>query len=164
MIEIKLTRKEGKLFDRIFEIGVLIKALFGFLEALGGILIAVSGHKVIDNLVVFITRQEILEDPNDFFANYLMKLSNDFSLGTQIFASFYLIFHGAVNIFLVVFLLRGKLWAYPWAIILFSVFLIYQIYKYINSFSLLLLFLIIFDIVVVLFISLEYVRHKKRLA
>jgi uncharacterized membrane protein len=162
VLEIKLTKKEGKLLDRIFEIGVLIKALFGFFEICGGILISFGGHKVIDNLVVFITRQEIMEDPNDLVANYLIKLSSSFSGGIQFFAIFYLLFHGVVNILLAVALLRNKLWAYPAALVLFGAFLVYQIYRCIYGFSFVLLFLIIFDLVFILFILLEYFRHKKR--
>jgi uncharacterized membrane protein len=163
MIDLKLTRKEGKLFDRIFEIGVLIKALFGFFELCGGILFAISGQKIMNSFIIAMAEQEILTDPNDFVANYLVKLSNDFSLGTQIFASSYLIFHGIVNIFLAVFLLKGRIWAYPAAILLFGIFLIYQIYRYLNNFSFMLLFLIVFDIIVISVIFFEYGRHKKRL-
>ncbi|MEK7658651.1 MAG: DUF2127 domain-containing protein [Patescibacteria group bacterium] len=163
-MKIELTNKEGKLLDKAFEIGVLIKAFFGFFEILGGIFLTISGEKIINNFVIFITQQEIINDPNDIIANYLIRLSEDFSFGTQIFAVSYLLFHGIVNIFLAVVLLKDKLWAYPLAIELFCAFLAYQIYKYFHSFSPILLFLIIFDLFVVLIIWLEYKRHRKRIA
>ena len=155
--------KQGKLIDRIFEIGVLIKALFGFFELSGGILFAISGQKIMDSFVIKLAEQEILEDPNDFVANYIIRLTNDFSLGTQVFASFYLISHGIVNIFLAVFLLKGKLWAFPTAIGLFSIFIFYQVYRFFHTYSLLLLLLIVFDIFVISIIWLEYKRRKKHL-
>ncbi len=163
-MKIELTNKEGKLLDRLFEVGVLIKAFFGFFEILGGIFLAISGGKIINNFIIFITQQEIIDDPNDVIANYLIRLTTDFSLGTQIFAISYLLFHGIVNIFLAIVLLKDKLWAYPLAISLLTGFIAYQIYRYFHSFSPILLFLIIFDLLVVLIIWLEYKRHKKRIA
>ncbi len=163
-MKIELTNKEGKLLDKAFEIGVLINAFFGFFEILGGIFLVISGGKIINNFVIFITQQEIIDDPNDIIANYLIRLSNDFSLGTQIFAISYLLFHGIVNIFLAIVLLKDKLWAYPLAISLLTAFIVYQIYRYFHSFSFVLLFLIIFDSFVVLIIWLEYKRHRKRVA
>ncbi len=148
---------------KIFEVGLLLKAFFGIFEILSGVLIMVTGHKIIDNFVIFLTQQEIAEDPSDFLANSIIKLSNNFSQGSQFFAVFYLLFHGIINVFLIAAMLKNKLWAYPSAIALFSAFIAYQLYRYFHTFSLFLLSLIIFDIFVVVIIWLEYGRHKKRL-
>jgi len=156
--------KQARLIDKIFEIGVLIKALFGFFEIFGGILFSISGQKIVDSFILKLAQQEIAEDPSDLIANYIIKLTNDFSLGTQIFASFYLISHGIVNIFLAVFLLKGRLWAYPTAIGFFSAFILYQVYRFFHTYSLLLLLLIVFDIFVVSVIWLEYKKRRKRLS
>ncbi len=156
--------KQGRLVDKIFEIGVLIKALFGFFEISGGILFAISGQRIVDSFIIKLAWQEMAEDPSDLIANYIIKLTNDFSLGTQLFASFYLISHGIVNIFLAVFLLKGRLWAYPTAIAFFSAFILYQVYRFFHTYSLMLLFLIIFDIFVISVIWLEYKKRSKRLS
>ncbi len=148
---------------RIFEAGIMIKAFVGIFETLGGILMAVSGQKLIDNIVVFLIRQEILDDPNDIIAGYFSGLSENFSLSTQIFAVAYLLFHGIINVFLAAALLRGKMWAYPLAIWLFSSFMVYQAYRYFHTFSGILLILIIFDVFVVSVIWLEFRRKKRRL-
>ena len=149
-----------KLIDKIFEIVVLIKSLFGFFEILAGIIFAVSGKLIVNNIIVALTQQEIADDPYDFFANYLIKTANNFSSGTNIFAVVYLIFHGIVNVSLVIALLKDKIWAYHWAMVGFTFFIVYQIYRYLHTHSLLLLFLIIFDIFFVFIIFLEY-RKKK---
>ena len=145
-----------KLIDESFEIGIFLKSLFGFFEVLAGIVLAVSGRLVINNLIIILTQQEISEDPKDFFANFLIKTSRDFSSGAHIFAVTYLIFHGILNIFLGISLLKEKIWAYPAAISLFSLFLIYEIYRCFHTHSLMLLFLIIFDTFILLLIFLEY--------
>ncbi|MDO8740802.1 MAG: DUF2127 domain-containing protein [Candidatus Woesearchaeota archaeon] len=147
---------KGKFLYKIFEWGVLIKAVYGFFEILGGILLSISGQKVIDNILILITRQEIIEDPNDFVANYLIGLSNDFSIGTQVFAVLFLIFHGVVNILLAVSLLKKRVKAFPVAMSIFCVFIVYQLYRYFHTYSLLLLFLTFFDILIVFIVWLEY--------
>lgn len=148
-----------KLLYKVFETSVLIKAIYGFFEILGGILFLISGRKIIDNLAVFWIQHEILQDPQDLIANYFIKVSNDFSASTYFFASFYLIFHGSINILLAVALFKEKLWAFPTYIFLFGFFTIYQVYRYFHTRSLLLLFLIIFDIFIILIIFLEYRRQ-----
>ena len=151
-----------KSIDRVFELGILIKSFFGFFEVLAGIAFAISGRLIVNNLVIALTQQEISEDPNDFIANYLIKIANNLSAGTHIFAVIYLIFHGVVNIFLAAALLKKKIWAYFWAIVLFSLFIIYRFYRYWHTHSLLLLLLTVFDIFIVLIIYLEYRRSRKK--
>ena len=149
-----------KLVDKVFEIVILIKSLFGFFEVLAGIIFAISGRLIINKLIIELTQQEISEDTKDFFANYLIRGANNFSSGVHAFAAIYLIFHGAVNIFLVVALSRNKLWAYHWAMVAFSAFVVYQIYRYFHTYSPLLLLLTIFDIFIILIILLEDRRRR----
>ena len=151
-----------KLIDRLFELGVLIKSFFGFFEILAGVVFAVSGRLVVNNLILSLTQQEISEDPSDFLTNFLIKTVNNYSAGSYIFAVIYLIFHGAVNMSLAVALLRNKIWAYPWAIAGFSMFIIYQIYRYFHTHSLMLLSLTVFDIFVVFIVWLEYKRRIRK--
>jgi uncharacterized membrane protein len=107
-------------------------------------------------------QQEILEDPHDFIANLVIKSLDGFSSGSWIFAVFYLLFHGVVNVFLAVNLLKNRIWAYPWAITVFSLFIIYQIFRYLHTHSILLLAFTIFDIFIVFIISLEYYKRSKK--
>jgi uncharacterized membrane protein len=152
----------NKLIDNIFDLGILIKSFFGFFEVLAGIVFAISGRLIVNNLIVALTQQEVSEDPSDYVANYLIKAANNFSAGTHIFAVVYLIFHGAVNIFLAVALLKNKIWAFPWAIFGFGLFMIYQTYRYYHNHSLPLLLLTIFDAFVILIIFLEYRKKIKK--
>jgi len=98
----------------------MVKSLFGFFEILAGILLAISGKFIVDNLILAVAQQEIIEDPHDFVLITLIKISNSFYTTGHIFAVFYLIFHGVVNIFLAIALLKNKIWAYPWAMVGFG--------------------------------------------
>jgi uncharacterized membrane protein len=57
--------------------------------------------------------------------------------------------HGIVKLFLVVGLLRNKLWAYPAAIVVFVLFIAYQLYRLSSAPSPLLVLLTVFDVVVI---------------
>ena len=149
-----------KLIDKTFEIVILLKSFFGFFEILAGIVIAFSGKLMVDNLIIALTRSEIKEDPKDFIANFFIKAGSGFSGGVHTFAFVYLIFHGIINISLAIALLKNKIWAYPWAIAGFSLFILYQLYRYANTHSPLLLILTAFDTFIVLVISVEYKKKK----
>ncbi len=60
-------------------------------------------------------------------------------------------------------LLRGKLWAYPWAIGVFAAFGVYQIYRYFISQSGWLIALTVLDAIVILLTWFEWrrVRNNK---
>lgn len=151
--------KNTKIIDKLFEIGIWIKAVFGFFEILGGMLFAFSGQVIVDNILIYFAQQEIADDSGDLISNYLVKFANNFSFNTQIFAVAYLLFHGAVNILLVVFLTKNKIWFFPWAIGLLSSFVVYQVYRYFHTYSLTLLFLIMFDCI---FLSVVWLEYKKK--
>lgn len=152
-----------KIINKIFEIGILIKSVFGFFEILSGIFIAVAGEKLLNNFLLDLAMNEISHDPNDFIARHFIIWSADLYVGAKFFAIFYLISHGVVNIFLAVSLMKNKLWAYPWAMAGFGAFIAYQVYKYLHTFSPMLLILTLFDIFIVLIIFLEYKSKRKKL-
>ncbi len=107
-----------------------------------------------------LTQSELSEDPKDLIANYLIKTAQEFSVSTQLFGIIYLLSHGFIKIFLVVSLWRGKLWAYPTAIIVFIAFGVYQLYRFYFTHSLWLIFLTVLDILVIVLTGIEYKQLK----
>ncbi|HQU25367.1 MAG TPA: DUF2127 domain-containing protein, partial [Acidiphilium sp.] len=77
-----------------------------------------------------VTQNELHEDPRDFIANHAMEIARHLPLGTEHFVAFYLLIHGAIKILLVGTLLTHKLGAYPAAMIIFGMFVTYQIYRF----------------------------------
>jgi uncharacterized membrane protein len=69
--------------------------------------------------------------------------------------------HGAAKLVLVVALLRGKLWAYPWLIGLLIAFVVYQAYRMSERFGAGLLLLTLFDLAVAYLTWREY-RIRRR--
>jgi len=151
-----------KIIDKIFEIAILIKSFAGLFEVLAGVAIALGGKLVINNIIIEFAQQEVAEDPGDIFANFLIKATSDFTAGSYLFAVIYLLFHGAVNLLLVLALMKNKAWGYHWAIVGFSSFAIYQAYRYFHTHSPMLLVLILFDIFFISVIIVEYRRMRLR--
>ncbi len=151
-----------KWLRRLFKIGVVLKGVDGLLETLGGTVFLCLGRTTLNHLVNMLTRPELLEDPDDLIANSLRHAFSHLSASGKLFGSIYLLVHGAVKIFLVVCLLRGKLWSFPTAMAVLVAFMGYQLYHLHVHFSWLLVGLTVLDSVILLLIWHEYTYLKHR--
>jgi uncharacterized membrane protein len=145
-----------KNIHRLFEVGIWLKGAHSLLEIVGGVLLAAISTDWITEFVVNLTADELLDHPNDVVAGYLLRSALRFSATTKTFAAFYLLSHGVVKLFLVVALLRSKLWAYPASLVVLGLFILYQIYRFTFTHSLGLIALTVFDLVVIWLIWHEY--------
>lgn len=130
----------------------------GVLEAISGGLLPFISPERLKTLVGDLVYQELIEDPNDFFANLLMHAADKLSVSGKWFASVYLLSHGVIKIFLTLALWRVKLWAYPLAIVIFFGFIVYQIYHYTQTHSASMILLSALDAVV---IALTWMEHRR---
>ena len=152
-----------KYFHKIFEVGITLKGLDGLLEIIGGILLLNVKPDQIASLVQIFTQHELIEDPRDLIANYLIQASHQFSISSELFGALYLLSHGLIKVLIVFGLLKNKLWVYPVSIVVFSVFSIYQIYRFTYSHSISLVILTVFDILVIFLTWHEYHHLKKKI-
>jgi uncharacterized membrane protein len=141
---------------QIFEISVLLKGTHALIECIGGLVLAFVSTSAIASLVNALTQEELIEDPNDFVATHLLSLAQNFSVSTQHFYAFYLLSHGLIKVFLVVGLLRNKLWAYPVSLVVLGLFIVYQLYRFLYTHGFGLIVLTVFDVVVMGLIWHEY--------
>jgi len=154
---------DEKTIHVFFEVSLFIKAAFAFFEIVGGILIYAVPQWLILDLVATLTQTELAEDPRDPLANYFVIAAHHLSVETRHFAAFYLASHGAIKLWLIAGLLRERLWYYPTALIVFGLFIVYQLYRYTFTYSPFLLFITGVDIVVILLTWHEYryLRHHR---
>jgi uncharacterized membrane protein len=149
------------LTDRAFRIGLILKALNGLAETIGGILLLIIKPEQISRWASRLTEDELSRDPHDFIANHILKTAHHLSGGSLIFGAIYLISHGLVKLVLVVEVYRNRLWAYPALIVLLGTFVIYQLYRLIfTGFSWGMFLLTILDLILIYLTSVEYKRHK----
>ena len=146
--------------DKAFEISILLKAVDGIIEIIGGLLLLFVSAATINKIAVLLTSEELSQDPHDFIASHVLHYAQHINHGSLIFGSIYLLTHGLVKVILVVEILRNRLWAYPGLIIVTSTFMLYQIYQFGYSGSISLLSLTVFDGFVVWLTVLEYRKRR----
>ena len=148
-----------KRIHQVFEASILAKGAFAIGEILGGLALALVGVGTIYRLAVLVTQSELLEDPADPIARFILDAADHLSADGKTFAALYLLSHGVIKLALIIALLRGKLWAYPASLVVFSLFIAYQIYRFTYTHSVGLVILSVFDLVV-----LWLVWHEWRVA
>lgn len=147
--------KEAQL-HLLFKIGVAIKGIDGALELAAGIALCFTSTASLRHWVDLLTQGELQEDPNDFIANHLVNFFHHLSVNTEHFAAVYLMVYGVTKMGLVIGLWRGKLWAYPLALVILGLFLSYQIYRFSHNLSAGLAFVSLLDLAILVIIWRDY--------
>jgi uncharacterized membrane protein len=152
----KFTKKQEREIGLYFHITILIKGFISLVEVIAGILILFVPISSFTNIVVRFAQGELAEEPGDFIATHLITYANEFALASGVFVAVYLLSRGLIKVFLIVALLKDKLWAYPVSIAVLGVLIGYQMYQIATEFSGFLILLTIFDLVVVWLVWEEY--------
>jgi len=147
--------------DRAFKISISLKGLDGVLEIIGGLVLLFVAPATLQAWTRSLTAHELAQDPHDFIANNLLHAGSQLSRSTTLFGAVYLLSHGIAKVVLVVALFRNQLWAYPWLIALLAVFIVYQLYRLSDRFTLGLTLLTLFDAFVLWLTVLEYRRRRR---
>ena len=155
--------KRARRMHGLFELAILIKGIDGVLETVGGVVLLFVPLRAIDSLLQVLIAHELSDEPDDWFAKTLRHAAESISVDTKMYASVYLLSHGVLKVFLVYFLWREKLWAFPVAIAFIVAFIGYQLYRYAHTNSLAVLIFAAIDVAVTWFIWREY-RARLQLA
>jgi uncharacterized membrane protein len=139
-----------------FEWSLWLKAFLALSEIVAGLVAYFVPQYLVLTFVLWVTREEFAEDPHDLVANFLLHAVQNMSVGTQKFAAVYLLAHGAVKLWLIVGLLRERLWYFPVSIAAFGLFIVYQAYRYTFTHSVWLLLITALDVVVIVITWHEY--------
>ena len=141
----------------------MLKGLDAAIECVGGAALAITDNGVIKQWVMRLILNELSHDRQDYVANHLIAVAQAFSIQTQHFYAWYLLSHGVVKLVLVAGLLRRKLWSYPTAMVVFGLFIAYQLYRYTLNPGVGLLMLTGLDLAVVVLTWHEYRLMRRHL-
>ena len=147
---------DEKKIHLLFEVSLWLKGLFALAEIVAGIAAYFVSQQVLLSLVLWVTKDEFAEDPHDLVANLLLHAVRSLSMSTQRFAAVYLLGHGVIKLGLIIGLLRERPWCYPFAMIVFALFIAYQMYRYTFTHSAWLLLMTALDILVIALTWHEY--------
>lgn len=146
----------------LFEMSLWFKGIFAVSEIISGIVAFFVTKQFLLQLTNWVTKDEFAEDPRDFIANYLLHSVQYLSISAQHFAALYLLGHGIIKLWLIAGLFRKKLWYYPTAMLVFGLFIPYQLYRYSFTHSAWLLLITLLDMVVIWLTWHEYKIMKKQ--
>ncbi|WP_028229859.1 DUF2127 domain-containing protein [Paraburkholderia mimosarum] len=148
-----------------FEVSLWFKAAFALSEIVAGIATYFVSQQRFLTLVIWVTREEFAEDPHDLVANFLLHSVQHLSVGTQKFAAMYLLAHGVIKLWLIIGLLRERLWYYPVSMAVFGLFIIYQLYRFSFTHSIWLLLVTALDgvILALTWHEYRYLRNARKI-
>lgn len=154
------TARGDTLLDRTFFASLILKLLDGVVELASGFVLLLVTPDQIRRAAAAVTGGELAEDPHDLVANLLVRYASELSVSTTTFSAFHFLAHGAVKVLLAGAVLRNKLWAYPWLIAFLVAFLGWQAYQLVAHFTVGLLLLTLFDLLIVYLTAREYARQR----
>lgn len=82
----------------VFDLGMVIKGIDGVLQVIGGFVLLFLKPETINQLIIHLTQYELVEDPNDKIANYILHIGH-LSAGSTKFATLFLLSHDLIKIF-----------------------------------------------------------------
>ncbi len=144
-----------------FRVSVVLKGANALLELATGVAATFVDPAMLRSLIAALVHHELIEDPNDPVVGALMRAAENYSVGEQRFATYYLISHGTLKLIVVAGLLGNRRWAYPAGLIILGLFILYQLYRMTYAPSLGLALLTGFDFVVLWLIWHEYRRVRR---
>ena len=133
-----------KQIHRLFVLSLALKGFHALAEIAGGLALYFLRT---DEIVRWLGRAAI--SAGDPFATLVAEFARAFSASEHDFYSFYLVSHGAINSALVIGLLRRERWAYPATFAVLSVFIAFQVDRYVHTHDVGLIALAILDLVVI---------------
>lgn len=148
--------------DRLFILSMWWRIIYGTLRIIFGLaIIKVVGMPLVD-AVATLMRYELIEDPNDILYSWVSHLLAQHPIYVSSFLAFYFIFWGVVDIVLSYNLLKYRLWAFPIAMVLIALFVVYEFIRFTHTHSPILIGVAILDTAILWLISEEYKKAIRR--
>jgi uncharacterized membrane protein len=147
--------------DRLFRIALVVKGVDGALELIGAVVLLVISGQAVHRLVADVLARDLIGPPDGTLARHLVAGTDEFASGNRTFAVAYLGLHGVVKLLLVVALLRRWTPAYPVAVVVLAVFVVYEIYRAVHTGSIVLPFLAALDVAIIVLVVREYLALRR---
>jgi len=145
-----------RIIDLIFHITLWLKGLLAVAEVASGMVVGTASKETLLRLGLMAANKIPGQQPRDVVAAVLFHAVQGLSIGAKLFAAIYLVSHGVIKLWLIVGLLRREVHYYPVAMVVFAVFMAYQLYRYTLTHEPWLIFLTVLDAVVIALTWNEY--------
>jgi uncharacterized membrane protein len=141
-----MLRQSNNTNASLFHISLIIKTIQGTAELLLGFAFLYIQSSTVTLFLQEFTRDELVENPYDKTSHFLLQTGNSIVASGTLFIALYLLSHGIIKLLLIIGILKKKLEAYYIFITILTLFIIYQLYRYSITHSVLVLIFTIFDI------------------
>lgn len=149
--------------DRLFKLAIGLKGLDGALQIIGALVLVALPPTLIIGLANTAITRDLVGDPSGTLARHLWVASEHFAQGgTRWFAIGYLFAHGLIKLILVWALLRHILPAFPVAIVVLSGFVIYEVWRAVETHSIALPIFAAIDVAIIVMVVREYRQLRRR--
>ena len=148
----------------LFKVAMLVKGVDGAAELIIAAFLQLVSTATVHSLVADVLARDLLGPPDGRLARRLVTATDAFATGDRTFAVVYLGLHGVVKLALVLALLRRWVPAYPVAVVVLGVFVVYEVYRATRTGSVLLPALAALDIAIIAVVVREYrlLRRNRR--
>jgi uncharacterized membrane protein len=164
MSEDKKAFHETAAFQTVYKVGIGIKGFDGLVELVAGLALLIS-PALVHNALTGIVKMLGQHDGRvfQFITEYVARLNDDFTKTGLTFLIIFLISHGLIKLALVYALLKEIVKAYPYALVILALFLIYQLYVFIIHPTIGMALFTILDVIIIWLVGGEYkdLRNKK---
>ena len=148
------------LLHESFRAGITLKGIDGILEAIGGIVLWSIKPSDLNRIALRFLEIDLPFDRHEFITRHLYRATEHLVYGGKHFASLYLLAHGLIKALLVTALWFDALWAYPLTIVVFGLFSVFQVHRFLYTHSVTLLLLTAFDVLIIWLTWREYHDQK----
>lgn len=146
----------ARVTERLFRIALVVKGIDGAAELIGAVLLMLVSSDLVQRIIGHIVSHDLLGPPDGSLSRHFVVGTHEFASGNRAFAITYLGLHGVLKLALVVALLRKWLPAYPVAILVLVLFVVYEVYRAVNTHSILLPLLAALDLTIIVLVIREY--------
>ena len=157
-----MSMQRKTILHQTFELGISLKGVGALFEIAGGVLLWIVKPSQMNDIVRWLGENVLADAPHHPFATHVLNASQRFADHGTTFASYYLLAHGAVKLALVICLLWNKIWAYPLTIVVFGAFMVYQVNRFMHTHAWALIWLTVFDAVIVYLTWQEYQEQRTK--
>lgn len=150
------TKQEEKQIYQLFKWSILIKGAISVAEVIVGTLVMFTPVSIITNITDYVIKNFFGGKTEGFLVSEIISNAEALvNIGT-VLIGVYLIGRGGIKLALIIGLLRNKIWAYPWSLVVIGVLVLFQVFELVKTLHLGIIFVTVFDLIVMYLIWREW--------
>lgn len=158
------TKQEEKQIYQLFKWSILIKGAISVAEVIVGTLVMFIPVSVIMWMANYVVENIFAGNREGFLAAEIISNAEALAGMGTVLIGVYLIGRGGIKLGLIIGLLKNKLWAYPWSLVVIGVLVLFQVFELVKTLHLGIIFVTLFDLVVMYLIWREWNIVKRHMA